>query len=348
MTLEAYYSRHPTKVGVSSGYVNKNADYMTATPYDISFTLLPLVLVSGRSSLFQSMDDLIDAADVETYDLKYILQHNRKLVEDVLESICDTVEAGDEKMFRYSQTKTLHNIISKARRVVDIRLPASLEDRFVTRTLEAPVLSVRREESTISLSNTEPEPQDSASRTSTYESFDSQSSAASVAPSVVFSEASVATTTTLTATVPESTIPATIKHLQRLLTAFKFITTSYLSSSLSSTLLALLQDHTVSGIDFAPLNEHLDHIAKLRAQAAASSDLASFSRKRGGLEEDEEAELRAEKKRKLEEEEKRKKASTSHGVKQLAKVDVKGMKKMSAFSRPRSKPKDSLNQLVQY
>ncbi|KAK5070940.1 hypothetical protein LTR64_003914 [Lithohypha guttulata] len=342
MTLEAYYSRHPTKVGVSSGYVNKNADYMTATPYDISFTLLPLVLVSGRSSLFQSMDDLVDTADVETYDLKYVLQHNRKLVEDALESICDTVEAGDEKMFRYSQTKTLHNIISKARRVVDIRLPASLEDRFVTRTLEAPVLSVRREESTISLSNTEPEPQDSASRTSTptpYQSFDSQSSAASVAPSVVFSEASVATTTTLTATVPESTIPATIKHLQRLLTAFKFITTSYLSSSLSSTLLALLQDHTVSGIDFAPLNEHLDHIAKLRAQAAASSDLASFSRKRGGLEEDEEAELRAEKKRKLEEEEKRKKASTSHGVKQLAKVDVKGMKKMSAFFTPKVKAK---------
>ena len=95
----------------------------------------------------------------------------------------------------------------------------------------------------------------------------------------------------------------------------------------------------MSGIDFAPLNEHLDHIAKLRAQAAASSDLASFSRKRGSLEDDEEAELRAEKKRRMEEEEKRKKANTSHGVKQLAKVDVKGMKKMSAFFTPKVKAK---------
>lgn len=59
-------------------------------------------------------------------------------------------------------------------------------------------------------------------------------------------------------------------------------------------------------------------------------DLSSFSRKRG-IEDDVEAEERAEKKRKLEEEEKRKKASQSRGVKELSKVDVKGMKKMSSF-----------------
>jgi hypothetical protein len=47
--------------------------------------------------------------------------------------------------------------------------------------------------------------------------------------------------------------------------------------------------------------------------------------------EDEDSETRAEKKRKKEEEEKRKKAGESRGVKNLKKVNVSGMKKMSDF-----------------
>ena len=49
------------------------------------------------------------------------------------------------------------------------------------------------------------------------------------------------------------------------------------------------------------------------------------------MDNDEEDEARAEKKRKIEEEEKRKKARLSRGVRDLAKVNVKGMKKMSDF-----------------
>jgi hypothetical protein len=47
--------------------------------------------------------------------------------------------------------------------------------------------------------------------------------------------------------------------------------------------------------------------------------------------EDEDGETRAEKKRKREEEEKRKKAGESRGVKNLKKVNVNGMKKLSDF-----------------
>lgn len=109
---------------------------------------------------------------------------------------------------------------------------------------------------------------------------------------------------------------------------------------MSSTLNTLLTSPlSPAGIDFAPLTAHLTHLAKLRAEAAASADLSSFTRKRGCLEDDEEAEARAEKKRRLEEEEKRKKLSISRGVKDLAKVDVKGMKKMSAFFQPKAKAK---------
>lgn len=325
---------------ISNGYINATAEYMTATPYDLCFTLLPIVADSGKSNLFQSLDDFLDSTD-ETHDLGYIVQKSRDLVEAAIETICDSVEARDEKMYRYSQEKTLRLMVTKAKRARDNGPPASLEEKFVTRALETPILSVKREESTISISKTES--QDSTDPTDTptpSESFDSQSSAASVASSVVFSETSSTSTVTTAQTLPSDTVPNDIKSLQRLLVAFKFITASYLSPTLASNLLALLHTPTSpAGIDFTPLTSHLAHLAKLRAEAAASADLSSFTRKRGSLEDDEEAEARLEKKRKIEEEEKRKKLNTSRGVKDLAKVDVKGMKKMSAFFQPKVKAK---------
>lgn len=200
------------------------------------------------------------------------------------------------------------------------------------------MLSVKREESTVSLVTTEPQEMLTDPGTP-LESFDSQSTTASTAPSLVFSEASTVTTTSVVTTATEKTAitplstngpPSEIITLQRLLTSFKYIAHTYLPPPLATTLLTSLQDQPASGIDFTPLTTHLAHIAKLRAEAAASIDLSSFSRKRG-IEDDFEAEERAEKKKRLEEEEKRKKASQSRGVQQLSKVDVKGMKKMSAF-----------------
>lgn len=325
------------KDSIANGYVNKIAEYMTATPYDLCFTFLPLVVESGKNNLFQSLEDFLDSASKDALDLKYIIQKGRDLVENALESICDTVEAGDEKMYRYSQSKTLQLLIKRAKRACQNGLPISLEERFVTRLLEAPVLSVKREESTISISKPEPDTQNSTASidtTTPSETFDSQSSAASDAPSAVFSEASITTTTTIATTVPDSSVPDNVKCLQRLLIAFKFISASYISPSLATSFLSLLQS-PASGVEFTPLNDHLALLAKLRAEAAALNDFSSYTRKRGSLEDDEEAEIRAEKKRRLEEEEKRKKASTSRGVKDLAKVDVKGMKKMSAFFAPK-------------
>ena len=84
-------------------------------------------------------------------------------------------------------------------------------------------------------------------------------------------------------------------------------------------------------VDFTPLEEHLKHIASLRAEALASRSLSDFSRKRSTMEDEDAAETKAEKKRKLEEEEKRKKAGESRGVRDLKKVNVTGMKKMSDF-----------------
>lgn len=321
---------------VSNGYVNKSAEYLTATPYDLSFIILPLLTNSAKSNLFQTVDDIIETSEIKTYDLPCVLRKSRSLFEEAILRICDVIEAGDESLYRYSSSKTLQLLIARAKRACENGLPASLEDRFVTRLLETPMLSVKREESTISLVTTES--QDILPDENTpVDSFDSQSTTTSIAPSVVFSE-SATTTTSIATTTSEATITtitspnapsSEIVSLQRLLTAFKFIVHSYLPPPLASTLLTALQEAS-SGIDFSSLNTHLAHITKLRAEAAASMDLSSFSRKRG-IEDDVEAEERAEKKRKLEEEEKRKKASLSRGVKELSKVDVKNMKKMSSF-----------------
>jgi hypothetical protein len=85
-------------------------------------------------------------------------------------------------------------------------------------------------------------------------------------------------------------------------------------------------------VDFKPLDEYLERLAKLRQEAAAvrSSD---FSRKRAA---DEEQDERAEKRRRQEAEEKAKKANMSRGVKNLMKVNTSGMKKMSDFFKKKA------------
>ena len=105
---------------------------------------------------------------------------------------------------------------------------------------------------------------------------------------------------------------------------------SYISTPLCARFDELLASPAESPVDFKPLQDRLQHIANLRAEALASRSLGDFSRKRGAEDEDA-AEARAEKKRKEDEETKKKKAGQSRGVKDLQKVNTGGMKKMSDF-----------------
>ncbi|KAF2863788.1 hypothetical protein K470DRAFT_206527, partial [Piedraia hortae CBS 480.64] len=118
-----------------------------------------------------------------------------------------------------------------------------------------------------------------------------------------------------------------IKALLRTRAALGYILRNYITESLRPHLWTLF----AKAIDFAPLDAHLQHVEKLRAEALARQSLTdNLSRKRGGLG-DEEAMDRAEtKKRKKEEEEKNKK-NASLGVKRLMKADTTGMKKLSSF-----------------
>lgn len=315
----------PSLTEVSSGYINKSAEYTTATPYDMCFLLLPIIFDCAKRDLFQSIDDMLDTTDASE-QLRYVFRQGRAVIEDAMSDVCDCIEAGDDSMFRYSKKKTLQLLISKARKACENGLPASLEDKFVSRMLEIPILSIKREETTASLTESEKE-NIAATPPGSTESFESKSSVISAEPSVVFSE--VSRTATI-ATAAEEIVSLEVKDLQRLRTAFKFILHSYCSPSFAHSMEEALSSPD-SGIEFAPLELHLAHLHKMRAEVAASYSLSNFSQKRRNFEDDEEDEIRAEKKRKTEEDERRKKLLQSRAVRELSKVDVKGMKKMSDF-----------------
>lgn len=303
--------------------IAKKAELLVATPIDAIFILVPLFVSSSKSgrTLFQPLDDIIDSNDNLPPHLRHVLYDEtfRNTLLARAEAISDTVEAGDEKMFRFSEMKLLKELIAKAERLAAQGLPASLEERFIRQALAAPLMSVKRQDaSTTQASN------DDESSTKSDESQDTPSTMATTAtPSV-----STPVGETTPAPGEDSASSDRVSRLQRISTALSFMKESYLSETLSSRLDEILASPE-SPLDLKPLTDRLKQLADLRAEAFASRSMSDFSRKRGL--DDEEVEARAEKKRKKEEEENIKKAAESRGVRDLKKVNTTGMKKMSDF-----------------
>ena len=320
---------------ISDGYTLKNAEMLIATPIDYLFLLLSsFVQESSAKSptskrLFLSADDLLEKLSEKSKHLSRISSHEktRLAMERRLRAVCDAVDAGDEEMYRLSDEKLLHELVRKAKTMVAKGLPASMEERFIRKTLETPVMVVKHEESSacnaIISQNDKQTPASGVSG-----AVDSQASTSSAE-----STASALSTTT-EMTVPEDITPAIdaseLYHLLRLRTALSYIISSYIPPAIAKPLNTLISSGK-SQVDFKILDERLTNIVQMRAEALASRSFGDFSRKRSMYEDDGAAETRAEKKRKREEEEKRKKASESRGIKDLKKVDTKGMKKMSDF-----------------
>ena len=315
----------------NEGYISKTADLFVATPFDLAFLLLPLVIpgkAHAGKALFQPLEDMLEERIREDRELRYLYEHGRSKIEEAMSKFCDTIDAGDEQMFRPSEEKFLQLILGKVETAVRAGLPSSLEEKFVTRPLEAPILSVKREEITVSVVKVKPKSlaPDEEGDEEESDTFDSQSSAASTAPSAIFSEVS---TTTSTGTIIPDTVSSDLLLLQKQRTVLEFILASYVPDRIADRLRARLTAKD-STIDFVPLDNHLASLAALRAEALSSRSITDFSRKRG-LEDDESTELRAEKKQKQEDEDRKKRLGESNGVRALKKVNVVGMKKMSAF-----------------
>lgn len=317
--------------------VMMGADLFIATTIDPLFLVLPALTDSraskgsdDRKRLFLSSDDHFDKLPEDSSHLSEILRWDktRTLIEGRMAAICDTVEAGDESMFRLSEANLLTTILDKAKRMSHGGLPPSMEDKFVKRTLEAPILLQKRDDG-VNDSQGSNEGAESEVSTPRTESTNSQSTAMSLAsqPSTAatsFTEEGLAADTVM------NTVEASpdIVKLQRLRVAFDFICSSYISPAMAEQLRRQSLDKDASSVDFSPLDKYLAKVAELRAEALATRPISDFSRKRGHDEEEDEA--RQEKKRKLEEEKKRK-ANQSRGVRDLKKVNTSGMKKMSDF-----------------
>ncbi|CAF9934715.1 hypothetical protein IMSHALPRED_009815 [Imshaugia aleurites] len=320
---------------ISDGCTVKNAEMLIATPIDHLFLLLPSFVhdPSAKSPaskrLFHSADDLLEKLSERSKHFSQISGHEqtRWAMEQRMKAVCDIVNAGNEEMYRLSDEKLLHELMRKAKNMIAQGLPASMEERFIRKALETPVMVVKHEETSVS-DATISQNETPTSESIAPEVFDSQASTASAE--------STATTfsTTTEMTDPEDITPTVdaneVYHLLGLRTALSYIISSYVPAAIVQSLDMLISSGK-SQVDFTILDERLANIAKIRAEALASRSFGDFSRKRSMYEDDDAAETRAEKKRKKEEEEKKKKASESRGIKDLKKVDTTGMKKMSDF-----------------
>ncbi|PYI05917.1 hypothetical protein BO78DRAFT_138679 [Aspergillus sclerotiicarbonarius CBS 121057] len=309
-TLFAPNPDSPTSTS-RQAHISKKAELLVATPIDILFFLVPLLSAPQKTKgLFQPLDDIIDSQDELLPHLRHVLYDEtfRAILHDRAAAICDFVEAGDEKMFRFNETKLLTELVAKADRMVSMGLPPSLEERFVKQALATPLMAVKRENVAAVGENKENEDEGETEQEKT----------------------SADESTTTKEQVPEGlSAPDGVADLLRISTALAFMKECYLSKEMSGRMDELLAAPETPR-DFKPMRDHLEVVAKLRAEALASRSLGDFTRKRSA-EDQEAAESRAEKKRRQEEEEKKKKAGESRGVRDLKKVNTTGMKKMSDF-----------------
>jgi hypothetical protein len=298
-----------------------------ATPVDPLLIILPL-LTGGETGSYLTFSDFIYTTEREgLIQLQQLLRQSNfagleKKIEGRMEAVCDCLDMGDgeDKMYQLSMQKLAAALAAKANRMAKGRLPASMEERFVKQALETPVLSIKREDSSVSIA--------AENATSGAEDKDETSQTPTTT-----SDATTSTPATSVAVTPvedKSIATDEITGLLRVRTALDFLIVSYTPTSLRTAIQDILKAPT-SPVDFAPLDKHLEHVAGLKRQAQALRSLSdNISRKRSA-EDDEEALDKAEAKRKKKEEEEIKKKNTSRGVQQLAKANTTGMKKLSSF-----------------
>ncbi len=316
--------------------VSKSADIYIASQIDPLFLILPSLAAQSPANanlpkrMFVTSDDHFDSLPQEDTHLSEILRWGkiRSLLESRMAVVCDTVEAGDETVFRLNEEKLIGELLAKAQRMSADGLPKSMEEKFFTKELEAPVMSIKSTATTtttmLNVSTPQTDSTDSLSSISTADTAASfLSEASTAATSVGVGEDPADGGGEVAAAIEAS---QEVLKLQRLKTAVEFISSSYLPPALA----VLLRQHLESwkDVDFTPLHSYTAQLKKLRQEATLARSASDFSRKRSWDGDDDEW---TEKKRRKEEEEKRKKAGESRGVRDLKKVNVKGMKKMSDF-----------------
>jgi Ydr279p family RNase H2 complex subunit/RNase H subunit-like protein len=315
-----------------TAYLSQSQDLFVATPVDSIFFLLSLLVPAsqakeGQKSMFITFEDHIGNINNPAPQLKSLLetQSCRTVFERRMPAICDVFEAGEDSMYKISYPKLASTLLRKAIGTAAKGLPSSMEERFVTRALQTPLVCIKREDSALTESVT------MASQET--ETSEMQNLGKQQLPTPAPSKSSQTVVTSSTSTsieIKDESIPSdSIKQLLRTRVSLDFTLRSYIPSHLHEGI--RIEISKSNQVDFTPLDEHLQHLEKLRAEAQALRTISdNISRKRANEDDDEAAEARAEKKRKKDEEE-RKKKSESRAIKDLKKADTSGMKKLSSF-----------------
>jgi Ydr279p protein family (RNase H2 complex component) wHTH domain/Ydr279p protein triple barrel domain len=312
-------------------YVLKKAELLIATPIDVLFFMLPIVApadnTGSTSNMFQPLDDILDSQDELSPHLRHILYDVtfRPTLERRMQAICDVMDAADETLYRFNEQKLVNELIAKANRMVTQGLPPSLEENFIRRALEPPLMSVKRDDvvtTSVSISVAKEDSQD-------VEVEETQSTSTTTVSTVSGHPSGVSTPATQPSTVDEISSSESNARLLRLRIALSFMKNSYLPIHLVNKVDDALKS-SESPIDFTPLDTRLKELAGLRAEAIASHAIGDYTRKRGFEDDDVEHETKHRK------EEEKKKATESRGVRELKKVNTSGMKKMSDFFKKKS------------
>ncbi|CCU81910.1 unnamed protein product [Blumeria hordei] len=319
------------------GYITKNALLFIATLVDPLFIILPTlmpaptkVLSEPVKRLFLSSDEYLDRLISRSPQLECFMEMGsiKTKLEQRIVSVCDMVEAGDEKMYRLNDDKLISELINKAKRMVSGGLPESFEEKFIKRLLEAPVMSKKREfnsdlvqESNITDATISIPTSTQTQTTPLSENIgDDQYAQGSISVKNSIPEK-------ISADEKHNSSPDAVKYLLRIRTCLFFINSNYISTQAGEKIKSLINENKF--IDFAPLDAHLAQLVKLRQDALSSRSMSDFSRKRSIID-DEGSMDRAHKKQK-EQDDKKRLAKASRGVKALKKVNVSGMKKMNEF-----------------
>jgi len=316
------------------GYVLQDADMFVATPLDPVFLWMPVVPVgvaAEQEARYRLEDDYIDTLAGSSKHMAQLLQEDsfRQLLVQRLRAISHTKNVG-ETVYKLEPNLLLDELIRKAGQMITGNAwPASLEEKYIRAQLQAPTAIIPREDAQADASENDATIA-SNSEVDTLEVFaESQIKSPSTIPQSVDTLQDMDSGKLPDPDFARYSIPKATVDLLRLRVSLDFLLCSYVPKALREYLRKLLDSNRI--VDFNPINQHIEHLQKLRSEVQALRSLSdNISRKRNAADDDEAAEIRAEKKRRKEEEEKKKKAET-RASKDLRKVDTTGMKKLSSF-----------------
>lgn len=321
---------------LGDGQIIQDASLYVSTPVDPLFILLPRLLPEVTlKAHFLPLDDVLDTFTATNDDAEDGADKShweaalkpgsvaRRQVEARIRVVCDTVDVDGEMAYRPSQEKVLALLVTKCEEMAKGGLPKSMEDAFVVKPLARPI--------------SEAQPQGEEGEEVGKEDDDVVMEETTRTTLVVVGKPSEEAKKDEETADEENTTPkprnslppvpkATIQLL-RIRVASQFLSASYLSTHLS----ALLVTALASAHDFTPLDAYLTELKRLRSEALSlRSD--DFSMKRSHDEDGEDTGAgKRQKKEEEEEAEKKRKKNVSRGVRDLGKVNTRGMAKMTSF-----------------